>query len=194
MVDRLSNRTGNFANSNAISNFIEWQGRGQPLPTMGQQAPAAGPPAQAQAAASPGNGAGRLFYTRGIFGKRGQILGRLDQPEAPGGRAGANPSSSRGADRRTASQKFPRNSGRGSDFFKTAAEGQAGGAASAGRAATLGGESCSSGATSGAISDDRGQNMQARGAGTVKSKHPSAQNPRKCGDQSSGNRRGNREK
>lgn len=166
---------------------------------MGQQATAAGPPAQAQAAASPANGAGRLFYMRGIFGERGanpRTLGRSDAwtSRGPRGRAGANPSSSRGADRRTASQKFPRNSGRGSDFFKTAAEGQAGGAASAGRAAILGGESCSSGATSGAICDDRGQNMQARGAGTVKSKHPSAQNPRKCGDQSSRNRRGNREK
>jgi len=132
MVDRLSNRTGNFANSNAISNFIEWQGRGQPLPTMGQQAPAAGPPAQAQAAASPGTGAGRLFYTRGIFRERGanpRTLGRLDNPR-PGGRAGANPSSSRGADRRTASQKFPRNSGRGSVFFQNGSRGagrQAGG-------------------------------------------------------------------
>lgn len=95
---------------------------------MGQQAPAAGPPAQAQAAASPGNGAGRLFYMRGIFRERGanpRTLGRLDNPR-PRGQGGGK---SFQQPRRRPSDSLTEisaNLGEGICFFKTAAEGQAG--------------------------------------------------------------------
>ena len=188
-----------FADSNGDNRISETgRPRGRPFPLWDSRPRQQAPRHRRRRQRPRGTVRAGFSIRGGFFGKGGQILGRSDAwttrgPRGQGGGKSFQQPRRRPSDSLT---EISANFGAGICFFQNGSRG-AGGAASAGRAgraAILGGESCSSGATSGAICDDRGQNVQARGAGTVKSKRPSAQNPRKCGDQSSRNRRGNREK